>query len=156
MMPRRDDHASVPPAADAPPSKTRRKHAMHELQDLGEALVALDPPRLAALGLPELQVPAENPITPDKVALGRKLFFDRRLSPNNTMSCAMCHVPEQGFTAHELATPVGMEGRSVRRNAPTVLNAGLQKRLPGVLDARRPRRRDVGAVPRAGTCLDGQ
>jgi cytochrome c peroxidase len=88
------------------------------------------PPRAgAALGLPALEVPAENPITPEKVALGRKLFFDRRLSPNGTMSCAMCHVPEQGFTAHELATPVGMEGRSVRRNAPTVLNAGFQKRL---------------------------
>ena len=53
MMPRRDDHDSAPPAADAPPSKTRRKQAMHELQDLGEALVALDPPRLAALELPE-------------------------------------------------------------------------------------------------------
>ncbi len=52
-MPRRDDHDRAPPAADAPPSKTRRKQAMHELQDLGEALVALDPPRLAALGLPE-------------------------------------------------------------------------------------------------------
>jgi cytochrome c peroxidase len=101
---------------------------------LGLALIAgcdpAVPPRVgAALGLPALEVPADNPITPEKVALGRKLFFDRRLSPNNTMSCAMCHVPEQGFTAHELATPVGMEGRSVRRNAPTVLNAGFQRRL---------------------------
>ena len=52
-MPRRDDMDRAPPAADVPPSKTRRKQAMHELQDLGEALVALDPPRLAALGLPE-------------------------------------------------------------------------------------------------------
>jgi cytochrome c peroxidase len=41
----------------------------------------------------------------------------------------MCHVPEQGFTAHELATSVGIEGRSVRRNAPTVLNVAWQKRL---------------------------
>ncbi|MFY9317438.1 MAG: cytochrome c peroxidase [Burkholderiales bacterium] len=81
------------------------------------------------LGLPPLDVPAENPVTASKVALGRKLFFDRRLSPNNTMSCAMCHVPEQGFAAHELATSVGIEGRSVRRNAPTALNAGWQKRL---------------------------
>jgi cytochrome c peroxidase len=80
-------------------------------------------------GLPPLEVPPENPVTAQKAALGRKLFFDRRLSPNNTMSCAMCHVPEQGFTAHELATSVGIEGRSVRRNAPTVLNAGWQKRL---------------------------
>jgi cytochrome c peroxidase len=91
---------------------------------------AASPPRAgAALGLPALEIPADYPVTPEKAALGRKLFFDRRLSPNGTMSCAMCHVPEQGFTAHELATPVGMEGRSVRRNAPTVLNAAYQKRL---------------------------
>jgi cytochrome c peroxidase len=86
-------------------------------------------PPSAALGLPAIAIPAENPLTPQKIVLGRKLFLDRRLSPNNTMSCAMCHVPEQGFTAHELATPVGIEGRSVRRNAPTVLNVGWQKRL---------------------------
>ena len=55
--------------------------------------------------------------------------MDRRLSPNRTMSCAMCHVPEQGFTAQELATSVGIEGRSARRNAPTVLNVAWQKRL---------------------------
>ncbi len=86
-------------------------------------------PPPAALGLPAMEVPPDNPLTPRKVALGKKLFFDRRLSPNGTMSCAMCHVPEQGFTAHELATPVGIEGRSVRRNAPTVLNAGWLERL---------------------------
>jgi cytochrome c peroxidase len=86
-------------------------------------------PPPAPLGLPALEVPPDNPLTPQKAALGRKLFFDRRLSPNGTMSCAMCHVPEQGFTAHELATPVGIEGRSVRRNAPTVLNAGWLQRL---------------------------
>jgi len=83
----------------------------------------------AALGLPAMEVPGDNPVTPAKVALGRKLFVDRRLSPNGTMSCAMCHVPEQGFTAHELATSVGIEGRSVRRNAPTVLNVAWQRRL---------------------------
>jgi len=83
----------------------------------------------AALGLPSMEVPIENAVTPAKVALGRKLFLDRRLSPNGTMSCAMCHVPEQGFTAHELATSVGIEGRSVRRNAPTVLNVAWQRRL---------------------------
>ena len=82
-----------------------------------------------ALGLPPLVVPADNPLTPARVALGAKLFFDRRLSPNRTISCAMCHVPEQGFTAQELATSVGIEGRSVRRNAPTVLNVAWQQRL---------------------------
>ena len=86
-------------------------------------------PDLLPLGLPPLEVPADNPVTSQKAALGRKLFFDRRLSPNGTMACAMCHLPEQGFTANELATPVGIEGRSMRRNAPTVLNVAWQKRL---------------------------
>lgn len=67
---------------------------------------------------------------PTEVAeLGRKLFFDRRLAVNGTVSCAMCHVPEQAFAQNELQTPVGVEGRSVRRNAPTLLNVGYRKRL---------------------------
>jgi len=61
---------------------------------------------------------------PAEAALGRKLFFDRRLSPNRTMSCGMCHVPEQGFASNEMATAVGIGGRSLRRNAPTSLNVG--------------------------------
>ncbi len=81
------------------------------------------------LGLPPVPYPADNPPTAAKRALGEKLFFDRRLSFNGTMSCAMCHVPEQGFTVNELATPVGMEGASVRRNAPTILNVAYHPRL---------------------------
>ncbi len=80
-------------------------------------------------GLPPLPEPADNPLTREKIALGRRLFFDRRLSLNNTLSCAMCHVPEQGFTSHELRTAVGIEGRSVRRNTPTLLNSGYWTRL---------------------------
>jgi cytochrome c peroxidase len=81
------------------------------------------------LGLPEMQYPADNYPTKDKIALGRKLFMDRRLSHNNTISCAMCHVPEQGFTTNELATAVGIEGRSNRRNSPTIFNVGYLKLL---------------------------
>lgn len=76
-------------------------------------------------GLPEMAFPDHNPPSAGKVALGRKLFFDRRLSINRTMSCAMCHVPEQGFANWELQTAVGVEGRSARRNAPTLINAGF-------------------------------
>lgn len=79
----------------------------------------------STLGLPPIVIPADNPITPEKVALGKKIFMDRRLSPNNTLSCAMCHVPEQAFTQNELATSVGFEGKSLRRNAPTLLNVAL-------------------------------
>ena len=88
------------------------------------SVLAGDEPN-ALLGLPAIVVPADNPITPEKISLGKKLFMDRRLSPNNTLSCAMCHVPEQGFTQNELATSVGFEGKSLRRNAPTLLNVTL-------------------------------
>jgi len=81
------------------------------------------------LGLPAVPVPRNNPVTADKVQLGRKLFFDRRLSANNTVSCAMCHIAEQGFAQNELKTPVGIEGKSVRRNAPTIYNTAYQNRL---------------------------
>ena len=87
---------------------------------------AVDGPN-ALLGLPAIVVPADNPMTVEKIALGRKLFMDRRLSPNNTLSCAMCHVPEQGFTQNELATSIGFEGKSLRRNAPTLLNVALHE-----------------------------
>jgi len=76
----------------------------------------------APLGLPDVPVPEDNPISVAKIALGKQLFYDRRLSLNNTFSCAMCHIPEQGFSSHEMATAIGIEGRSVRRNSPTIYN----------------------------------
>ncbi len=81
------------------------------------------------LGLPPVPVPADNPLTREKIELGRRLFYDRRLSLNDTFSCAMCHVPEQGFTSNELAMAVGIEGRSVRRNSPTIYNAAYAAML---------------------------
>lgn len=80
-------------------------------------------------GQPPVPVPANNPITPEKVQLGRKLFYDRRLSLNNTFSCAMCHIPEQGFTSNEMKTAVGIEGRTVKRNSPTLYNVAYYTRL---------------------------
>jgi cytochrome c peroxidase len=81
------------------------------------------------LGLPAVPVPVNNRLTKEKIKLGRKLFYDRRLSLNNTFSCAMCHVPEQGFTSNEMATAVGIEGRSVRRNSPTLFNIAYARSL---------------------------
>ena len=81
------------------------------------------------LGLPPIPVPDNNPLSVEKIELGRLLFFDRRLSHNNTFSCAMCHVPEQGFASNELATAVGIEGRTVRRNSPTIYNVAYLERL---------------------------
>jgi cytochrome c peroxidase len=81
----------------------------------------------ARLGLPAASTPDHGQV--ERVALGRKLFMDRRLSRNGTMSCGMCHVPEQAFVVNELTTAVGIEGRSLRRNAPTVLNVGFNTRF---------------------------
>lgn len=81
------------------------------------------------LGLPPVPLPADNPPSAAKIALGRKLFFDRRLSHNGTMSCGICHVPEQGFTNNELARPIGTEGRSLRRNAPGLFNVAYARLL---------------------------
>ncbi len=74
------------------------------------------------LGLPPLPVPADNPVTAETVALGRKLFYEKKLSADNTISCSMCHNPQVGFTdGRKHSTGVG--GKTGTRNAPTVLNA---------------------------------
>ena len=81
------------------------------------------------LGLPAVPIPESNPVTAEKINLGKKLFYDRRLSLNNTFSCAMCHIPEQGFTSNEMKTAVGFEGRTVRRNSPTIYNTAYYTTL---------------------------
>ncbi|KZK78727.1 Cytochrome c551 peroxidase precursor [Pseudovibrio sp. W64] len=88
------------------------------------SVVALKRSLSTPLGLPPVPHPHDNPPSVAKIELGRKLFFDRRLSINRTMSCAMCHVPEQGFTNWELSTAIGVEGRSLKRNSPSILNVG--------------------------------
>ncbi len=93
------------------------------------ALPTQSAPADSALGLPPAEVSQNDPAAAPRVELGRRLFMDRRLSRNGTMSCGMCHVPEQGFTVNEMATAIGIEGRSLRRNAPTVLNVGFQRSL---------------------------
>ena len=81
---------------------------------------------LAPLG--EVPVPADNPQTPEKVELGRALFFDRRLSGDGTMSCASCHMPEQGFGDGQA---IGLSYPTTRnwRNSQTLVNVAYQKRL---------------------------
>ena len=67
-------------------------------------------------------IPADNPQTPAKVALGKELFFDTRLSEDDKESCATCHDPDKGFT-DQLPTSMGIRAQLGQRNAPTVLNA---------------------------------
>lgn len=72
--------------------------------------------------------PEDNPITKEKAALGRKLFFDPILSINKTVACASCHRPKHGFASPE-AMAIGIDGGQGKRNAPSILNAAYAKSL---------------------------
>lgn len=78
--------------------------------------------------LPSSFETADHPITLPLVALGRKLFFDKRLSADGTVSCETCHLPGLHATDGS-ARSVGVENRLNLRNAPTLLNAALQFRI---------------------------
>lgn len=67
-------------------------------------------------------------MTDEKVALGRQLFFDERLSRDNSISCASCHHPEKAFT-DGLVKSKGVDGQETMRNAPTLLNAAYLPRV---------------------------
>lgn len=69
-------------------------------------------------------IPDDNPLTAAKVALGQKLYFDARLSADNTVSCATCHDPAKGFGDGK-ALAVGIGQKTGSRNSPTVLNAAF-------------------------------
>ncbi len=84
------------------------------------------PRSLDQVGIPRQRThdafPADNPQTPEKIALGQKLFFDGRLSTDGTVACSTCHDPRRAFTDGR-ATSMGVGGRTGQRNAPTLLNA---------------------------------
>lgn len=73
-------------------------------------------------------VPDDNPTTPEKAALGKQLFFDPRLSGDNTRSCATCHLPEKAF-ADGRARADGLDGEPLSRNTPSLLNVAFQSKF---------------------------
>ncbi len=94
-------------------------------------LVAPATPAAAADALPKLpagvlppEIPSDNPVTPAKVELGKKLYFDGRLSLDDHVACATCHDPRHGFAENEPVS-IGVKGAKGVRNAPTVLNAAF-------------------------------
>ncbi|WP_197443130.1 cytochrome-c peroxidase [Lignipirellula cremea] len=72
--------------------------------------------------------PNDNPTTPAKVELGKTLFFDPRLSGDNKMSCATCHIPDKAY-GDGLALSPGAGGKLLVRNTPTCLNVGFLNRF---------------------------
>ena len=77
--------------------------------------------------LPPMMVPADNPMTPEKIALGEKLFFDTALSVDNSMSCATCHDPEKGWSNGERFAD-GAGGIRGKRNVLSILNVGFYEK----------------------------
>ncbi|HHL32199.1 MAG TPA: cytochrome-c peroxidase, partial [Oceanospirillales bacterium] len=87
------------------------------------SLMAIPP-----LGLPKLKTPSDNPMTPEKIALGDRLFHDTRFSADQKISCATCHDKNKGFTDN-LAVSTGFRGQTGTRNAPTVINSAYMKSM---------------------------
>ena len=75
-----------------------------------------------------VSVPKDNPMSKAKIRLGTQLFFDPRLSGDNKISCATCHSPDKAF-ADGMPKGKGVDGETLKRNTPTVLNAAFFKRL---------------------------
>lgn len=79
-------------------------------------------PYKVPLGLEAPEVPAANPVTDEKVELGKALYFDTRLSRDNTVSCATCHDPKKGWT-DQAAVSTGIKGQKGGVSSPSVLNS---------------------------------
>lgn len=89
-----------------------------------EAGIGLDIPE----GFPDPRIPDDNPITAEAVELGRHLFYDERLSGNQTQSCSSCHHQELAFSDGEVL-PKGSTGETIPRNSPSLANVAYNATL---------------------------
>jgi cytochrome c peroxidase len=109
-------HTTSPGVGKAPPiPRVGRLGLPRSLQEVGLPIAAT-----------RAAIPIDNPQTPEKIALGQKLFFDGRLSADGTVACSTCHNPARAFTDGRTVS-IGIKGRTGQRNAPTILNALYNK-----------------------------
>jgi cytochrome c peroxidase len=85
--------------------------------------------------LPPVPIPADNPMTLEKIELGKFLFFDTRLSGDGSMACVTCHLPDQGWTTNTRLSPAYPSNKE-RRNSPTLINVAYDTSL--IWDGRAP------------------
>jgi cytochrome c peroxidase len=113
-------------SAGGPETKAATPHVADEAPPIPRMGPLAEPRSLQQVGLPaeptRSAIPSDNPQTPEKIALGQKLFFDGRLSADGTVACATCHDPSRAFTDGRPGS-IGIHGRAGQRNAPTILNA---------------------------------
>ncbi|MGH7818282.1 MAG: cytochrome-c peroxidase, partial [Candidatus Binatia bacterium] len=126
-------------------------HGALPMEAQEERLRSLLPERDVTKPPPELDpaiwesvLPDDNGMTPERVALGRKLYFDRRLSKDGTVACATCHDVSRGFTDRRSVSE-GVADQLGRRNAPTTMNALLFETL--FLDGRAPSLEEQAKLP---------
>ena len=85
---------------------------------------ASPPPGIDALAWSSIYVPVDNQLTPERIALGRRLYFDTRLSKDGTVACATCHDVSRGFTDRRSVSE-GIKDQLGQRSSPTAMNAAL-------------------------------
>jgi cytochrome c peroxidase len=114
-------------AATPPPNTTHGAlDATAQQQRLDQLHIGTtgSPPGVDPVAWASIYVPSDNQPTPDRIALGRKLYFDTRLSKDGTVSCSTCHDVSRGFTDHRNVSE-GVGDQLGRRSSPTVMNAAL-------------------------------
>ncbi len=107
-------------APAAPIEQVPREQSIHE--DLPPAPAVPDAPR----GLPPTPSAEHNPTTPEKVELGKLLFFEPRLSSTGALSCASCHQPEHGFASPDRRSKIAT-GQLNLRHTPSLYNTAYQQ-----------------------------
>jgi cytochrome c peroxidase len=112
--------AALVASASGIPAAAESKGRNHEpvKYELRDFLGLQIPQGLDVFGL---RIPSDNPVTPEKIELGKLLFFDRALSQDNTVSCADCHQPDRAFTDGRPVS-TGIHGQKGGRSAPTLIN----------------------------------
>lgn len=124
--------AEEKPAPAAPPQKAaEEKPAAKAPEEKPAARVPSQPPAASKpasafklevpLGLPPVPIPKDNPLTPEKIELGKMLYFDKRVSKDGTVACATCHDPKMAWAEHT-PTSTGLGKQVGPRNSPTVMN----------------------------------
>src|SRR4030095_7539921 len=137
-------------ADDAPRGAGPLQGAMRMEQQLGRIDQLLpqedvtQPPAGVDPVIFKLFIPRDNEMTPARVALGKKLYFDTRLSADGTVACAAAHDASRGFT-DQRAVAEGIRDQLGRRNAPTTLNTFVLQTL--FLDGRAPSLEEQAKLP---------
>jgi len=106
--------------------------------------VTSPPPGVDPIAWASIYIPAGNELTTDRIALGRKLYFDTRLSKDGTVACATCHDVSRGFTDHRSVSE-GIGDHLGKRSAPTTMNAALMQSQ--FWDGRAPSLEDQAKLP---------